>query len=483
MTRPPRSIRDPRLEEERLQREREEERRRAEARAREERLLEERILEERRREEIRVHEAEAARKRQMQQEAAAREAGRLEREKADRERLRHAQAEREEAEARPVQGEGQARPRQRPTAETRPPRARPGSRATPTPDRSAPRADAGPRQRPAPKTEQGGTGDGRSVRRPPAVGQKRGKPTPIVPPANVQSRALMAVIAIMAFLACLTLGGVSMVRATAASWQGGISREVTIQIKPAEGRDMNQALLTARDVALQFVGTIDGQVVDEAATERLLEPWLGTGLDFDELPVPRLVIVTIDENNPPDFAAMAAALQGAVPGAYLDDHRAWVNRLSAMADATTTIGVSIMALVFSAMVLTVVFATRGALSGSRDIVEVLHFVGAEGGFVARQFQNHFLNVALKGAFLGGGLACLFFVVARFWQARFLATPGADQATALFGKISIGWGAYAGILLTIVVIAALTTLTARLTVMRTIREIDRIRSDPARTDTL
>ncbi|WP_183491276.1 cell division protein FtsX [Martelella radicis] len=322
-----------------------------------------------------------------------------------------------------------------------------------------------------------------TARKPPTAGRQHGKPTPIVPPSNVQSRALMAVIAIMAFLACLTLGAVSMVRATATSWQGGISREVTIQIKPAEGRDMNQALLTARDVALQFVGTIDGQVVDEAATERLLEPWLGTGLDFDELPVPRLVIVTIDENNPPDFSAMAEALQGAVPGAYLDDHRAWVNRLSAMADATTTIGASIMALVFSAMVLTVVFATRGALSGSRDIVEVLHFVGAEGSFVARQFQNHFLNVALKGAFLGGGMACLFFVAARFWQSRFLATPGADQATALFGTISIGWGAYAGILLTIVIIAALTTLTARLTVIRTIREIDRIRSDPARTDTL
>ena len=50
------------------------------------------------------------------------------------------------------------------------------------------------------------------------------------------------------------------------------------------------------------------------------------------------------------------------------------------------IGVSIMALVFSAMVLTVVFATRGALAGSRDIVEVLHFVGAEASFVARQFH-------------------------------------------------------------------------------------------------
>ena len=38
------------------------------------------------------------------------------------------------------------------------------------------------------------------------------------------------------------------------------------------------------------------------------------------------------------------------------------------------------------------------------------------------------------------------------------------------------------ILAIIVIALLTTLTARLTVMRTIYEIDLIRSDPGRTDT-
>nr|WP_272209826.1 hypothetical protein [Marinicella sp. W31]MDC2875657.1 hypothetical protein [Marinicella sp. W31] len=40
---------------------------------------------------------------------------------------------------------------------------------------------------------------------------------------------------------------------------------------------MNQALLNARDVALQFVGTLDGQVVDEAATEGFLSPGLVPG--------------------------------------------------------------------------------------------------------------------------------------------------------------------------------------------------------------
>lgn len=310
------------------------------------------------------------------------------------------------------------------------------------------------------------------------------RPTgPILPPSNIQGNALMVVIAIMAFLACLTLGAVSMVRATAAGWQSQISREITIQIKPEDGLDMGAALVKARDLALTFVGTRDGQIMDDSATARLLEPWLGTGLNLEDLPVPRLIVITIDETNPPDFEAMRALLKEEVPQAFLDDHRTWVDRLVQMARTTVLIGSGILVLVFTAMVLTVVFATRGALSGNRHIIEVLHFVGAEGSFVAQEFQKHFLKISLKGAAAGGFLAAVFFALASFWQSRSLATPQSDQATALFGTFTIGWGGYLGIFATMIVIALLTTITARLTVMRTIYEIDLIRSDPARTDGL
>jgi cell division transport system permease protein len=310
------------------------------------------------------------------------------------------------------------------------------------------------------------------------------RPTgPILPPSNIQGNALMVVIAIMAFLACLTLGAVSMVRATAASWQSQISREITIQIKPEDGLDMGAALVKARDLALTFVGTRDGQIMDDSATARLLEPWLGTGLNLEDLPIPRLIVITIDEANPPDFEAMRALLKEEVPQAFLDDHRTWVDRLVQMASTTVLIGSGILVLVFTAMVLTVVFATRGALSGNRHIIEVLHFVGAEGGFVAQEFQKHFLKISLKGAATGGFLAAGFFALASFWQSRSLATPESDQATALFGTFTIGWGGYLGIFATMIVIALLTTITARLTVMRTIYEIDLIRSDPTRTDGL
>ncbi len=312
----------------------------------------------------------------------------------------------------------------------------------------------------------------------------RVRPTaPILPPSNIQGNALMVVIAIMAFLACLTLGAVSMVRATASSWQSQISREITIQIKPEDGLDMDAALRKARELALTFVGTREGTIMDDSATARLLEPWLGAGLNLDDLPVPRLVIITIDEQNPPDFAAMRDLLKVEVPQAFLDDHRTWVDRLVSMAHTTVLIGTGVLVLVFTAMILTVIFATRGALSGNRHIVEVLHFVGAESSFVASEFQKHFLKISIKGSAAGGALAAALFAAANFWQANSLATPESDQATALFGTFTIGIAGYVGIIATIGVIALLTTLTARFTVMRTIQEIDLIRSDPARSDGL
>ncbi len=314
--------------------------------------------------------------------------------------------------------------------------------------------------------------------------EMRVRPTgPIVPPTNIQSNALAVVIAIMAFLACLTLGGVSMVRATAASWQSQISREITIQIKPDDNLDMNAALSKARELALSFVGTRTGQIMDEDATARLLEPWLGPDLDIKELPVPRLVVITIDEQNPPDFDAMRSILKENIPQATLDDHRTWVDRLVSMAQTTVMIGLSIMGLVFGAMILTVVFATRGALSGNRHIVEVLHFVGAEASFVGKEFQKHFLKISLKGSAAGSFAAAMVFAGLSYWQSRSLATPENDQAAALFGTFSVGYGGYLGIFATMLIIALLTTVTARLTVMRTIHEIDQIRSDPARTDIL
>jgi len=294
----------------------------------------------------------------------------------------------------------------------------------------------------------------------------------IVPRSSVASTALTLVIAIMAFLASLTLGSVSLVNDTARGWQSDIAREVTIQVRPLDGVDIEESLIKARQIAGSFAGVTSVTVVDEAATKRLLEPWLGAGLDLEELPVPRLVSVEVNENSPPDLMAMRIKLSQDMEGASLDDHRAWIDRLTTMARATIISGIIIFILMMSATVLTVVFATRGAMAGNQHVIEVLHFVGAEQGYIAGEFQRHFLLLGLKGALVGGLAAIFMFIVVGWWASSNVADPTADQVTALFGTFSVGVSGYLGTCILIFLIAVLTAVTSRFTVLRHVGTLDR-----------
>src|SRR5476651_2376098 len=63
--------------------------------------------------------------------------------------------------------------------------------------------------------------------------------TPLVPRNSISGRALIAVVAIMTFLASLTTGAVILVASAASEWQSDVAREVTIQLIPAPGRDLD----------------------------------------------------------------------------------------------------------------------------------------------------------------------------------------------------------------------------------------------------
>lgn len=290
----------------------------------------------------------------------------------------------------------------------------------------------------------------------------------IVPAETIAGNALVFVIAIMTFLACLTLGAVSMISASASKWQSDISREVTIQIKPADGRVMDDAIRAASKIALSFDGVSKVTALNDAATARLLEPWLGSGLKLDELPVPRLLMVSISEGARPDFVSMRERIEAEVPGASLDDHRAWVDRLTTMALTMVAVGTSVFLLMLAATVTTVIFATRGAMAGNRDVVDVLHFVGADSRFVSSQFQRHFLVLGFKGALIGGIGSIVLYFVLGLWSSFAVATPEGDQINALFGSFTPGWVGYFGMICVVLLVAFLTAITSRLAVHRQIQ---------------
>jgi len=63
--------------------------------------------------------------------------------------------------------------------------------------------------------------------------------------------------------------------------------------------------------------------------------------------------------------------------------------MRSMTGATVFAGVGILTLVIIATIISVSFATRGAMAANRPIVEVLHFVGAGDRYIANRFLRHF----------------------------------------------------------------------------------------------
>jgi cell division transport system permease protein len=295
--------------------------------------------------------------------------------------------------------------------------------------------------------------------------------TPIVPKNTIAGRALVAVVAIMTFLGTLTMGAVVLVVAAASEWQSDVAREMTIQVRPRAGRDIEQDVARAAEIAKAARGIVEVRAYTRAESARLLEPWLGNTLALDDLPVPRLIVVKLASGPPPDLGALRTTLTGEIPGASLDDHRGWIDRMRAMAGSAIMIGIFVVGLVLAATILSVTFATRGAMAANRPIVEVLHFIGATDGYIASQFQRHFLMLGLKGAAIGGGVALVLFFLARLIADQFVGTAGGEEAAALFGSFGLGMSGYTLISIQAVIIAGVTAWTSRKVVGNTLREIN------------
>ncbi|MGX7703934.1 cell division protein FtsX [Methylobacterium sp. Gmos1] len=287
----------------------------------------------------------------------------------------------------------------------------------------------------------------------------------LVPTDTSAGRALAAVIAILTFLAALCAGGAEIVASSAAQWQGSVAQEVTIQVRPGPGRDTDADVAKAASLAAGTPGIASTRPFTKAESERLLEPWLGSGLDLGDLPVPRLITVRLGAGTP-DLGALRQRLAEALPGvASLDDHALWLSRLSTMANTVVGVGVAIVALVLLATGLAVTFATRGAMAGNREVVEVLHFVGADADFIAREFQRRFFRLGLRGGAIGAVAALAVIgaggALARVWRAG----PAGDEIEALFGGFAIGWRGYASVVLIGVIASVVTAVVSRLTVRR------------------
>ena len=231
-------------------------------------------------------------------------------------------------------------------------------------------------------------------------------------PREKGAAPLDVVIGVMAFLAALALGASLIAERTALGWRAGLSDRLTVQVvPPTHGMSLDAETDAALDVLRATPGIAHAAPLTQDQTMTLVEPWIGKDALVAELPLPRLIDAAVTPGAQVDLASLGHALKLAAPDSVLDDHARWISRLRNLAEAITWSAYGILLLIAIATASAVSFATRAGLEAHHEMVELLHQMGAQSGFIARAFERHYFLSTLVAAAVGAALAAVAFLSA------------------------------------------------------------------------
>lgn len=241
---------------------------------------------------------------------------------------------------------------------------------------------------------------------------QRWRPGPLLPRRDARDGALVFVVAVLCFLACLTAIGALAANRAAQGWTSQLSDSATVVIQPRGAESPDTAAARAAEALAGVKGVTEARALEKEKAEALLEPWLGREALLDDLPVPRLVAVELDPRAPAKAADLDRALKAAGVQATVDDHSVWIADIQRAAGIARWFALSVCLLIVAAAAAVIGFATRAGLAAHRDVIEVLHLSGAETGFVARLFQTRFATAAGLAGLFGAGSAAAIAALAR-----------------------------------------------------------------------
>ncbi len=270
------------------------------------------------------------------------------------------------------------------------------------------------------------------------------------------------VIAIMMFLTILAASAGLSLGAAARGLSEDLTGRLTIQvIEPNPDRRTAQ-IRNVMDELGRLSGVASVRQVPVKEISDLLNPWLGEdGLDPD-LPIPALIDVALKKGRTNDVAEVRTSVRAVAPSARVDEHAQWLAPLARLLNSMKWLSAALVLLMAVATTATVVLTARAALNTHQSTIEVMHLLGASDQQIATLFQRRIALDALFGGLIGLGGALLVMGM----LGNRLSAIGSD----LLGSVQLGWLSWLAILILPFVGAALSTFSARFTVLKALRRM-------------
>jgi cell division transport system permease protein len=243
--------------------------------------------------------------------------------------------------------------------------------------------------------------------------------------SSAASRFLVWILGGLVYLMVLAFG-IAAVADQALDIYQSRARLVTVTLPPVDDPTQDQEAVAAALAVLEgAAGVISAAPVSAEELEQLIEPWIGAAAERPDLPLPRLIDVTLDPVHRPDLEELQGRLEEAVPGATIGVEALSRDRAERLAAYVRAWAGAAGLLLLGGAVAAAAMLTRQSLAMLTDTVELLRLMGAPDRYIARQFESHALLSALRGGLIGFALALLT-LVAMLWSSRRMELAGAIE---------------------------------------------------------
>ncbi len=274
---------------------------------------------------------------------------------------------------------------------------------------------------------------------------------------------LSVIVGVSVFLFAITLSGVLGINTMFENSRKQVVTNFTVQVLPLPNyEDSKKDLLNIVSFLERYPNIEQVSVLSDSELRYLLEPWLGNNVDIELLPIPKLLDVKINQAKNFDYKELTIRLSEVSAQASINDHNLWLSRLLKFINSLKMLALTVLLLVALASVTAIIYAAQTSLNIHRDIISILHVIGATDKYIALNYVKQISKTSITAGIIGTLIAVPAIMI--------IGSMAKGIEAGIFNSVTFGLEEWLSIFLLPIATSILVATTAYLTIVKTLRNM-------------
>lgn len=237
--------------------------------------------------------------------------------------------------------------------------------------------------------------------------------------SDINKGFLPFITAFMVFLACITFATAIIGHKVATDWDNKMENFMTIQILPDmkhknPNKEITERIKNITEILKQTPGIQSSSAMTLDETIELLKPWLGEiGKDKIDLPLPRIITVEISDIIPLNIRALTEEIKNYSSLITIESYENWMKEFQQTISSIQFLLALIIILILTTTGITVAYSTKSGLIANKNVIEIMHIVGAHNTYIAKQFSTQMMKLSIKGGLIGYLISVFVIYLTKF----------------------------------------------------------------------